>query len=340
MAGLRAILTALARVTVRNVRSTGSFQENNFFILGCVLLVQAGWFLRALLGSMLLLPLSTSSTRAIPPVRWELFPLDSREQWLIRAGALLLNPVVVTALVVIAVMRQLKLGLALVAAVLAAQAAAVIYDRFIQARPSMRPLRFVPAFPGAAGRIIQSSLRQLLSVLDFYAAAVISGLALAYRLFAPFPDPDAMMGATVLIVVAALGTCTQCLFGLDGASGVERLRLMPLRGWRILLAKDAAFLLVVAVLTGPLSAITGLASALAALAVGHHLSVLRPTPQQPWRFTSGSLAVMLLQAPLSVAAGAAVYRDSAWWLVPAVCMWAVSTAVYGWIWDEDEPLRG
>ena len=48
-----------------------------------------------------------------------------------------------------------------------------------------------------------------------------------------------------LVVALALSTHTQVLLGIDG-HGAERYSLMPLRGWRILLAKDLAFLAILA----------------------------------------------------------------------------------------------
>jgi len=75
------------------------------------------------------------------------------------------------------------------------------------------------------------------------------------------------MAMTVLVVVA-LSSYAQCLFGLDGAGGWSRYRLLPLRGWQILAAKDAAFLLVTAVLVAPLAPLAGMGAALVALAMG------------------------------------------------------------------------
>src|ERR1019366_5538370 len=46
-------------------------------------------------------------------------------------------------------------------------------------------------------------------------------------------------------------------------------RLLPVRGWHLLLAKDAAFLAVVIALTLPLAVFPGIGAALVALAVGH-----------------------------------------------------------------------
>ena len=46
-----------------------------------------------------------------------------------------------------------------------------------------------------------------------------------------------------------MSSYAQCLFGLDGEGGRSRYRLLPVRGWQLLLAKDAAFLIVLLPLT-------------------------------------------------------------------------------------------
>ena len=45
-----------------------------------------------------------------------------------------------------------------------------------------------------------------------------------------------------ILIALALITYAQSLFGVDFGSGMTLYRLLPLRGWEILLAKDLAFL--------------------------------------------------------------------------------------------------
>ena len=56
-----------------------------------------------------------------------------------------------------------------------------------------------------------------------------------------------------LLVALALSPYAQSLFGLDLESGVTRYRLLPLRGWEVLTAKDIAFLGLLFVLLLPLN---------------------------------------------------------------------------------------
>lgn len=334
MAGIAVILGALAKVSWRGVRSVSSFQENNFFLLGCILLLQSGPFLRVLLGGLVLLPIATGALRAIPPERWELWPLDRARRIWLRLGSLCLNPVAGAAVFVVAFTRDVSLGLLMFTGMVVAQVVASMLDTATARVPSINLLRWVPPLPGMLGPLVRKNLRETIATLDFWVAAFLSLLATGYRLFSPVAQTEAMMAMSILIVVAALGTCAQCLFGLDAAAGQVRYRLMPLRGWQVLLAKDAAFLAVACALTLPLAPPTGLACALVALAVGHHLSVFRPIPQRRWRFVGGSVSVMAWQAVAGVSAGVAVFREGVVWLIPCVLAWVVSLWWYGRVWEE------
>ena len=65
-----------------------------------------------------------------------------------------------------------------------------------------------------------------------------------------------------------------------------------------------------------------IASCLAALAIGHHPSILEPSAQQRWRFTSGRIfPTGLIQMVAMVAIGMAVAQSAAWILVAAVGLW-------------------
>jgi hypothetical protein len=132
------------------------------------------------------------------------------------------------------------------------------------------------------------------------------------------------------MVVLALSTYGQCLFGLDWPQGWNRYRLLPLGGWQILLAKDLAFVLLAALLTVALDPVAGFASALAALAIGHHASVLTPVPQKRWRFTGGTLwPTGVLQAVALFGVGIGARREGWIYLVPTLLAWIGSVWLYG-----------
>jgi hypothetical protein len=137
-----------------------------------------------------------------------------------------------------------------------------------------------------------------------------------------------------MLVVLALSTCGQRLFALDWMHGATRYRLMPLRGWRILLAKDIAYLVIAVPLVVPLAAWAGLAAVFAVLAVGHQPSVMEPVQQARWRFVTGaSFTHSLVQTTIMFGAGALTFRTSILVLPACIALWLVSLAVFGWQYD-------
>jgi hypothetical protein len=86
-----------------------------------------------------------------------------------------------------------------------------------------------------AGELVRKNMRELLSTLDFYVALLLSLTGLAYRVARLGLPPEAYRDLGLLVLLA-LCTYTQCLFGLDGG-GLARYRLLPLRGGQILLPR-------------------------------------------------------------------------------------------------------
>jgi hypothetical protein len=130
-----------------------------------------------------------------------------------------------------------------------------------------------------------------------------------------------------------MSTYAQCFFGLDGAAGIARYRLLPLAGWQILLAKDLAFLLIAVPLVLPLRPLAGIGAALVALAIGHHTAVFQPIPQHRWRFTSGVVVPNgIIQSFFLVSAGVAVDRQGPLFLILCVAAYLGSLWYYGRTW--------
>ena len=98
-------------------------------------------------------------------------------------------------------------------------------------------------------------------------------------------EPEALPILSMVVVVA-LSTSAQVLIGLDGA-GAQRYRLMPLKGWRILLAKDAAFMIVLLVLIAPLEIPASLTGGTRGAGYRTSTAAMEAVPQIRWRFTSG-----------------------------------------------------
>ncbi len=89
----------------------------------------------------------------------------------------------------------------------------------------------IPHWPGRLGGLFRKDLREMLSLLDPYAAALLSLCGSAYRIFAAHPDPAAF-SIMSLLAALAMSTCAQSPFGLDGGAGVTRYRLARCAGGR------------------------------------------------------------------------------------------------------------
>lgn len=195
------------------------------------------------------------------------------------------------------------------------QGAAALGRHAAKLDPHLDLLRHIPQFPGLLGGLVRKNMREILSLMDPYAALSISTGGGAYRVFGAHPDAEAF-AILGLLVALTMSTYAQSLFGLESGSSMTRYHLLPLSAWEILLAKDIAFLAMLSVLLLPLDPGPGMTFGLVALGIGHHSSVLLKLPQQRWRFTGGRLLpVGALQAVGGMALGFLEYRRgfSFWW---------------------------
>ena len=337
MAGPFAILSALARSVWRDLRTFSSISGNNIALFVVIVMYQQPQsvaFFLMILGVLLLGPLSGDPLRKVPPDRLALWPLSMRQRVGLRLGSLALSPVVWFAVPFFVWTGGVSFGLLLIGAAMLIQVAVGIWSQRRAGRPGSPLAVRLPEFPGRWGGLIQKNLRQMLTALDFYAALALALGGTLYRLLGARPDPDAFL-ILALVVVIAVSTYGQCLFGLDLPWGIARYRVLPLRGFEILLAKDIAFLCVAIVLVAPLALLPGLAGALVALAVGHHASVLQPQRQTRWRFAGGTLwpSGFFQVFPL-VAVGVATGRASVWYLGLALAAYLASLWYYGRQWDK------
>jgi hypothetical protein len=185
---------------------------------------------------------------------------------------------------------------------------------------------------------MQLQWRAMWHTLDPYLALTLLATTEIYRMFGK-PLDAAAPRIMALAVALAVSTEAQVLLGIDGR-GAERYRQFPIRGWQILLAKDLSFLLLVALLVWPLDFVSGLFGGMAAVAVGHHQSVLKPTAQARWRFTSGALFPHgAAQTVALFAVGSVVRTEPLWFGVACVAGWLGSVLVYGCVWDRRGTTR-
>lgn len=306
------ILRAVARVMRRDAGSFAALKVNNFFLF--VLLLIAGNVSSGLpprsaypfllvVFLLLLFPLSSDPLGKIPPMRSAAWPLDISQRTTLRITSVALSPLFWLALVLF-LRTAASLGFAFLGMAAGMQAAIA----FVRFTPSARGRSLAWPFGGSLGPLITATLRQMFKVLDTYLAILIAIGGYLYRLFYTAPDPAAYPIFSLLIALA-LSTYAQCLFELDSQSARTRYRLLPVRPREILLAKDAAFLGLLLLLTLPLSPVAGMTFGFAALAIGH-FPALRRNAQYRWRFLGGRFVIGTAQVAFGASLGLAAANTS------------------------------
>jgi hypothetical protein len=313
------ILRAVARAMRRDFGTFFALKVNNFFLF--VLLIAYGnviWGMAPrsaypfllVFGLLLLFPMSSDPLTKIPPIRLALWPLTAKQRTLMRLATLALSPVLWFALFLLFLTAP-SLGLAFVALTAAMQIAHAVL------RPSAKGVAFTARFqlPGRVGPLIAGAWRQMFSILDTWLALLFALGGWCYRFLSPAPDPAAYPIFSLLIALA-LSTYTQCLFGLESESAMTRYQLLPLRQYEVLLAKDAAFLGLLVVLTLPLNSVCSLTFGFTSLAIGHFPSLRFRSIQYRGRFTGGRIGFCAAQIIVGLAFGFAVAHNIVYALGP------------------------
>ena len=330
MARVQGALRAIATAAWRDVQSFRSITGQNlfFFVLLVAIEPESAELFAVLLGLVMLFPLSADPMERVPAERWHLWPLTAAERLLVRTASLFFTPIFWIALLLL-LRGSLHTTLQFLAFVILGRLAYFALRSRIG--PGANLLRYLPKPPGAIGAIMQLHWREMLATLDPYVALLLAILTVAYR-----PRDSNVAPIMSLVTVIAMSTGAQVVLGLD-RSGIERWRLVPLRGWQLLLAKDLAWLVVVAILTAPLDLVSGLFAALAALTVGHYRSVLQPIPQARWRFTSGVLFPDgLLQIIALIAVGVNLRLAGPKLALAVIAVWSASIFYFGRQWDSPQ----
>lgn len=326
MAPAAAVLRAVGRATYRELRSLRSITGQNFFFWVLVVAYQqpeSAAFFAVILCALLFFPMSSDPLEKVPADRRKLWPLG-RQDWLsIRIASLFLSPVIwIAAFILLRIGWRLAYQLAIVG--VAIHGVAYVFRRWA---PQFNLLRWVPAPPGVMGQLMRLHWREMLTTLDPYVGLLLTVATTIFRMTGGAIERDALPVISMVVVVA-LSTSAQVLIGLDGA-GAQRYRLMPLAGWRILLAKDAAFLTVLLILIAPLEVPASFTGGLAALAIGHQRSAMDSAPQTRWRFTSGVMSVGAFQTIAIFAVGNGVLKYGPMFIVATVAAWGLSLVWFG-----------
>jgi hypothetical protein len=332
IAKLLAIVRALAKVSWRDIQSFSSITGQNFlvFVILVALQTQSAEFFLVLLLLVLFFPLASDAMAKIPHDRRASWPLSYREWGLVRVAALALSPIA-WLLFLLFFRTGIRTGL------LAAGFGIVLQLLLSQAKRYMKAggtfwMQWIPRPPGIIGSIMRLHWREMLSTLDPYVALVLMLCAVAFRASGKTLDPSAPQILSLLVCLA-LSTQPQVLLALDG-SGASRYEQWPLKGWQILLAKDLAFLTILALLVAPLGFLSGFFGGIAALAIGHRRSVMPPTTQHRWRFTSGVLLPDgMVQIAVLFGVGIQIQTHPLLLITVSLAAWLASTCFFGWQWD-------
>ena len=197
MAALGAILKALRRAVGRDL--AGIFKANNLLFLG--LLGKSAEALFLLLGLLLLFPLSSDPLAKIPATRLALWPLSRRQRWSLRLASVALSPVAWVGAIILVKTRRPAAALAFCGLALAMQGTLILGRYLAKHNRHWDLFRDLPAIPGRLGGLVRKNVREMLSLLDPYAALLLSIGGGAYRIFAPHPDPAA---SVIMGLLAAL----------------------------------------------------------------------------------------------------------------------------------------
>src|SRR5215471_2430985 len=326
----RAVAGALVKSVQRDLAGYAAIKTNNFLLFIGLLVwgaVRSGvepassYPFLLLLGGLMLCPASGDPLEKIPRVRLALWPLGRAARAGLRVGSLALSPVFWLMVTLLSLRAPVGIVLGFIAAVVAMRCGAGFRSAHGRAWADRK-----------SAPLVTKSFRQMFTVLDTYLALVIGAGGGAWRLFAGHPDPAAFPILSSVAAIA-LSTYAQCLFSLEGESGMTRYRLVPVRGWRIVLAKDAAFLGVLLLAVLPLSPAPGLAFGLAALALGRYPSLRVQLPVERWRFTNGRVLWGVLQLIVGGILGFAAAQNALVPLCAAVALYALSLWWAGREWD-------
>jgi hypothetical protein len=334
----------LARSAVRNARGVGGLLGNNFIAVIVVLMAQeplnrpsSTAFFYFVIGLLYAVPLARDLTLRIPADRFALWPLGRAQRALIHAANLALNPLLLVAVVFGALSRHpaVRAGLLVSGLIAPFVAAALEYLARVTHRfERVSIVRLIPSFPGRLSGLIQNHIREQLRMLDVYFAAAFSIGGLIYR----FSDAhaDAMAGLVIgHLLIIQMSTLAQAHLAYDGGAERTRARLLPISGPAILLAKDVAWLSIVAVLAAAYASPSVVAAACAALAVGH-AQVARPRiEQRRGHFASGTLwPCGIVQILAIIVAGGTTAHFGAVVALLFAGAWAASLIWYGQKWEQ------
>lgn len=194
--------------------------------------------------------------------------------------------------------------------------------------------------PGRLGGLIAKDFRYFRRLLDSYLGVLAAIVCCIHLVGAQSPSAD-VVRIIILLMFLANSAIAFNLFGLDDHKGLNRYSLFPLTGTAILLSKNLAFLILVAVQLTPVLLLTiirlglwemagavveAFALAAAYLAWGNWMSVSHPVKLQFFRFSSSgssladSIGGLIFGSAPGVVAIYGLRNQQALWMVMLVTL--------------------
>ena len=329
MARIVAILRALRLTVSRDQRALLSLTGNPFFMASVVVLQDAGVFLYILLLIVLILPLSTDPSQAMPLSRIRSWPLSLRAYVVLRLACPWVNPMtwIVASLTLWVAFGKITFGFALLLGGFIMIGFFMPYFSVSIGGPICSK---IPMIPIRYRELIRKEIRYIFTTLDFYVAGLLSASTVAVRMNELTIPPDGLMIITVLFVLT-FSNYTQSLFGRDGSRGLSRYRLLPISGWEVLITKDIAIIFATLPLLGPLELGPGFSSILILMSFGHYISIRHPNFGKAWRFSPGTpfLYRGLLQIGVVSGTVAVVFLYGLSFLLLCLIVWSISIWLCG-----------
>jgi len=323
MARLSIVIRAAALAATRGARSFRHVSGNNLTYAAVTLIFfldpGAAVFLFILVAIVLFLPSSSDPLAAIPRERLHLWPLTQWQLLALRIVSPLLNPLtwlMLAGLVWKRVLWSLWLFVA-----------GFFLTGFLGSHLRIHSIWIPPIPAGRFTHMLRKDLRQMLTALDVYCALLIAAPAAWFRFTGQLP-PEAHAPLTGLIVIV-MSTIPLTLFGLE-TSAIIRYRMWPISICWPIISKGLAYLLLMLLLTLPLSPLAALSAGFTALAFGQRISIRHISPQHPWSFrTSAPFAVGIAQMLAALAGFTATSQLSGLYLIPCIVIYALSLARSG-----------
>ena len=205
--------------------------------------------------------------------------------------------------------RQTVLTLLILTLLCCATYAAALWSLRLSLRhdgaPAERSEILSIGFPGKLGGLVAKDFKYFRRLLDVYLQALAVGAGCVYLATAELPTRGIFLAFIVIFFLLGAAVPFNA-FGLDQSAGLDRYALFPLPGKAIILSKNLAYLVVIAIQLTPLLLLalwqlgirtTGIglvmaaAQAFAYLSFGNWMSVSHPVKMQFFRFASSGAAL-------------------------------------------------